>query len=56
MTITKVEKLVSYDQFFKENLPYFNSPLTLSHSVSHSLQRNDYENPHQSTQNLPNQL
>ena len=40
----------------RENLPYFNSPLTLSHSVSHPLQRNDYENPHQSTQNLPNQL
>ena len=40
----------------KEILPYFNSPLTLSHSVSHSLQRNDYENHHQSTQNLPNQL
>ena len=38
------------------NLLYLNYPLTLSHSVSLSLQRNDYENPHQSTQNLSNQL
>ena len=40
----------------KEILPYLNSPLRLSHSVSLTLKRNAYENPHKSTQNLPNQL
>ena len=53
---SKIPHIVKFTSTPKENLLYLNTSLRLSHSISHTLQRNDYENPHQSTQNLPNQL